>query len=39
VHVKASTRKTRDGQTIRYLQLAHDEWDPATKASKTRVLY
>jgi hypothetical protein len=39
VYVKASTRKTRDGQTIRYLQLAHNEWDPATKASKTRVLY
>jgi hypothetical protein len=37
--VKASTRKTRDGQTIRYLQLAHNEWDPAVKASKTRVLY
>jgi hypothetical protein len=39
VYVKASTRKTRDGQTIRYLQLAHNEWDPAVKASKTRVLY
>src|SRR4029450_7995264 len=39
VYVKASTRKTRDGQTIRYLQLAHNEWDPQVKASKTRVLY
>src|SRR5918911_4325484 len=39
VYVKASTRKTRDGQTIRYLQLAHNEWDPRAKASKTRVLY
>jgi hypothetical protein len=39
VYVKASTRKTRDGQTIRYLQLAHNEWDPVAKASKTRVLY
>jgi hypothetical protein len=29
LYVKASTRKTRDGQTIRYLQLAHNEWDPA----------
>jgi hypothetical protein len=37
--VKASTRKTRDGQTIRYLQLAHNEWDPVAKVSKTRVLY
>jgi hypothetical protein len=39
VYVKASTRKTRDGQAIRYLQLAHNEWDPVAKASKTRVLY
>jgi hypothetical protein len=39
VYVKASTRTTRDGQTIRYLQLAHNEWDPVAKASKTRVLY
>jgi hypothetical protein len=38
VYVKASTRKTRDGQ-VRYLQLAHNEWDPAVKASKTKVLY
>src|SRR4051794_31752755 len=39
VYVKVSTRRTRDGQTIRYLQLAHNEWDPVAKASKTRVLY
>jgi hypothetical protein len=24
---------------VRYLQLAHNEWDPAAKASKTKVLY
>jgi hypothetical protein len=39
VYVKASTRRTRDGQRIRYLQLAHNQWDPATRASKTKVLY
>jgi hypothetical protein len=39
VYVKASTRTTRDGQRIRYLQLAHNEWDPATRSSKTKVLY
>ena len=39
MYVKASTRRTRDGQTIRYLQLAHNEWDPVVKASKTKVLY
>jgi len=39
VYVRASTRKTRDGQTVRYLQLAHNEWDPVARASKTKVLY
>ena len=24
---------------MRYLQLAHNEWDPARKASRTKVLY
>jgi transposase len=37
--VKASTRKGKDGQVIRYLQLAHNEWDPVAGASRTRVLY
>jgi hypothetical protein len=39
VYVKRSTRKTAGGQTIGYLQLAHNEWDPAAKASRTKVLY
>lgn len=39
MYVKASTRRTRDGQRIGYLQLAHNEWDPQAKASKTKVLY
>jgi hypothetical protein len=39
VYVKTSTRRTGDGRTIRYLQLAHNEWDPVAKASKTKVLY
>jgi hypothetical protein len=39
VYVKVSSRRTRDGQTVRYLQLAHNEWDPQVKASKTKVLY
>jgi hypothetical protein len=38
VYVKTSTRRTGDGRTIRYLQLAHNEWDPVAKASKTKVL-
>jgi len=39
VYVKRSTRRTGDGQTVGYLQLAHNEWDPASKSSKTKVLY
>jgi hypothetical protein len=39
VYVKASTRKTKDGQVIRYLQLAHNEWDAAAGVSRTKVLY
>jgi hypothetical protein len=38
VYVKASSRKTRDGQVIRYLQLAHNEWDPAAGVSRTKIL-
>jgi Transposase DDE domain len=39
VYVKASTRKTKDGQVIRYLQLAHNEWDAEAGVSRTKVLY
>ena len=39
MYVKRSTRKTADGKTVGYLQLAHNEWDPAAKASRTKVLY
>jgi transposase len=39
VYVKASSRKTRDGQVIRYLQLAHNEWDPAAGVSRTKILH
>jgi len=37
--VKTSTRRNRDGSKVTYLQLAHSEWDPAAKASRTKVLY
>jgi hypothetical protein len=39
VYVKASSRKTRDGQVIRYLQLAHNEWDASAGCSRTKVLH
>jgi hypothetical protein len=39
VFVKTSTRRSRDGTPVRYLQSAHNEWDPATKTSRTKVIY
>jgi Transposase DDE domain len=39
VYVRTSTRKTSDGRSVRYLQLAHNEWDPAAQRSRTKVLY
>jgi hypothetical protein len=38
VYVKSSTRRTARGP-VRYLQLAHNEWDPAAGVSRTKVLY
>ncbi|HEU5217271.1 MAG TPA: IS1634 family transposase [Gemmatimonadales bacterium] len=37
-YVKTSVRTTRAGP-VRYLQLAHNEWDTATRRSRTKVLY
>ncbi|NLT53740.1 MAG: IS1634 family transposase [Actinomycetales bacterium] len=37
--VKTSTRRNRNGTTTRYLQLAHNEWDPVAKTSRTKVVY
>ena len=37
-YVKTSVRTTRSGP-VRYLQLAHNEWDTEAQRSRTRVLY
>ena len=37
--VRTSTRRNQDGARVSYLQLAHNEWDPAAKTSRTKVLY
>ena len=39
MYVRTSARKTGDGRSVRYLQLAHNEWDPAAQRSRTKVLY
>ncbi len=37
--IKTSTRKNRDGTKVRYLQLAHNEWDPVAQTARTKMLY
>ena len=37
--VRTTTRRNRDGTTVSYLQLVHNEWDPAVKSSKMKVVY
>jgi hypothetical protein len=37
--VRTSSRRNKDGTVVRYLQLAHNEWDPAAKAARMKVLY
>jgi hypothetical protein len=34
-----SSRKNKTGQVVRYLQLAHNEWDPDAGVSRTKVLH
>jgi len=37
--VRTATRRNKDGTAVRYLQLVHNEWDPAAKSAKMRVLH
>jgi hypothetical protein len=39
MYVRTSTRRNADGTRVSYLQLAHNEWDPAAKTARTKVLY
>jgi Transposase DDE domain len=39
MYVRASTRKNKSGQVVRYLQLAHNEWDAEAGVSRTKVLH
>jgi hypothetical protein len=39
VYLRTSKRKNRDGTEVRYLQLAHNEWDPEAGQSVVRVIY
>jgi len=39
MYLRSTPRKNKDGSTVRYLQLAHNVWDPAAKRSKAQVIY
>jgi hypothetical protein len=39
MYVRATTRKNKDGSAVRYLQLAHNEWDAASGTSRPQVLH
>ena len=39
MYLRTTTRRAADGTLVRYLQLAHNEWDSAAHRSKVRVLY
>jgi hypothetical protein len=39
MYLRSTPRRNKNGTEVRYLQLAHNVWDPAAKRSKVRVIY
>jgi hypothetical protein len=39
MYLRSTPRRNKDGSEVRYLQLAHNLWDPAAKRSKVQVVY
>jgi hypothetical protein len=39
MYLRTTPRKNTDGSVVRYLQLAHNIWDPNAKRSRVQVLY
>lgn len=39
MYLRTTSRRNRDGTAVRYLSLAHNVWDPATRRSNVTVLY
>jgi hypothetical protein len=37
--VRTTTRRNKDGSAVRYVQLVQNEWDPAAKSSRMRVVH
>jgi Transposase DDE domain len=39
MYLRSTPRRNKDGTEVRYLQLAHNVWDPAAKRSRVQVVY
>jgi Transposase DDE domain len=39
MYLRVTARKNKDGSTVRYLQLAHNEWDAVAGISRPKVVY
>ena len=39
MYLRSTPRRNKDGSEVRYLQLAHNVWDPALRRSKVQVVY
>ena len=39
MYLRATPRKNKDGSVVRYLQLAHNVWDPVAKRSRAEIVY
>jgi hypothetical protein len=37
--LRSTLRRNKDGSEVRYLQLAHNVWDPVAKRSRVQVVY
>ena len=39
MYLRTISRKNKDGSMVRYLQLAHNHWDPESRQVRASVLY
>lgn len=39
MYLRTIQRKNKDGTVVRYVQLAHNEWDPVKKQSRAKVMH
>jgi len=39
MYIRTISRKNKDGSVVRYIQLAHNEWDSVARCAKAKVLF